>query len=150
MHYGRMKNKNQSKMVTKTNAGSSIVVCHLPQCQTETSESLAFCHIRVVLVALSLAGQPGHLSPPFSFLLSVPLPVLPQWDSLLISAMLLTWVSLVKPSTSIIMKLLISAMLLTWVSWPSCQALPLSPLPLGRSLPWLVITCLHHHRHHCH
>ena len=42
-------NESKSQKVTKTSVGSSIVVCHLPQWQTETSESLALCHVRFVL-----------------------------------------------------------------------------------------------------
>ena len=51
---------------------------------------------------LSGAARPS-LTP---ILPSVPLSVLPQWDSLLISTMLLTCVSLVKQSTSITVKIL--------------------------------------------
>ena len=40
----------KSQIVTKTIAGSSIVFCHLPRWQSQTSESLARCHVRFLLV----------------------------------------------------------------------------------------------------
>ena len=59
MHFGRVKNKqNKSWTVTKIVAGSSIVICHLPQWQNQTSDSLASRHVRSLLVATSLWGLP--------------------------------------------------------------------------------------------
>ena len=46
-------------MVTKIVAGSSIVFCHLPQWQNQTSESFANCHVRFLLVPQSGAAWPS-------------------------------------------------------------------------------------------
>ena len=60
--------QSKSEMVTKIVAGSSIVFCHLPRWQSQTSESLARCHIRLLLVPSSGAARPSLtpiFQPPF-------------------------------------------------------------------------------------
>ena len=137
----------KSQIVTKTIAGSSIVFCHLPRWQSQTSESLARCHVRFLLVPSSGAARPSHtpiFHPPFcptanaaSMGLPADLDHAPYLDELGQADITIhhheELCDLDRPHLD---------------EPPKQQPLHLSPLPLGQSLPRLVITCRHHH-HHC-